>query len=196
MQFSPSRGTSTRWPWCWPTSGGRTPSVPEGSGGSRTGLDVCCTGSWPTRLDHWVRCEQRKGPRPGSNAGACWSSRWTAIPLDVQALGLIAVAIAVTCRILRILATSWGPTMQARRDLSQQGRCGYDEEQLGWKVMGLNLCADKSFPSCQISVKYVYFRRFKYNMKLIHVRDVAIDCFPHACEKWILSLVNKSSAKS
>ena len=28
----------------------------------------------------------------------------------------------------KLLATSWGPTMQAIRGLSLKGRCGYDEE--------------------------------------------------------------------
>ena len=46
------------------------------------------------------------------------------------------VAIAASPRSLSVQATSWGSTMQAGRDLSLHGRCGYDEESPGCKVVG------------------------------------------------------------
>ena len=43
--------------------------------------------------------------------------------------------------------------------------------------------------SSKISVKYVY--PSLYNMKLMHVRHLSFECFPHTNEKCILSLINK-----
>ena len=43
--------------------------------------------------------------------------------------------------------------------------------------------------SSKISVKYVY--PSLSNMKLMHVRHLSFDCFPHTNEKCILSLINK-----
>ena len=46
------------------------------------------------------------------------------------------LTITVAARSPRVLATNWDPTMQAKRGLRLQGRWGgYDEEQLGQKVM-------------------------------------------------------------
>ena len=57
------------------------------------------------------------------------------------------VAIEVAARSPRVMATSWGPTVQDRRGLSLLGRCSYDKEPK-------NLCASKDFTS-KLSVKYV-----------------------------------------
>ena len=56
----------------------------------------------------------------GSIEGACYSSRWTATPLGIQALGLIAGEwkrgyISATAGSRSLLATSWGLTVQARK---------------------------------------------------------------------------------
>ena len=45
----------------------------------------------------------------------------------------------------RVLATSWGLFVQVRKGLSLEGRCGYDEERLGWKVVGSNPGGGKVF---------------------------------------------------
>ena len=47
------------------------------------------------------------------------------------------MAIAAAARSPR--ATCWGPSVQARGGLSLLGGCGYDEEQLGQKVVSLRL---------------------------------------------------------
>ena len=58
-------------------------------------------------------------------------------------------------------------------------------------VVGLNLGASKGF-TWEISIKYVYIFAL-YDMALMHVRDVFLDCFLHACERSILSLINKNA---
>ena len=53
------------------------------------------------------------------------------------------LTITVAARSPRVLATNWGPTMQARRGLS------YDVEQLDQKVIDSNPCDGKvCLPSC------------------------------------------------
>ena len=116
--------------------------------------------------------------KPGSVAGACWSSRWT--PLDVQALDLSGGSLeqwlpfgASRSKTEGALACMEGGAMMKKSD-------GRGFESRYW----------------QNHFEYV---PSSYNMKLMHGRDLFFDCFLHACKRCtILSSVkkmHKASAK-
>ena len=79
--------------------------------------------------------------------------------------------------------------MQASRGLSLLGRRGYDEEQLGWKVVGLNPVASKVF-HLQNLLKYVYLLAFVVEYEV----NAISDCFTQTCERCSLSLINKNGS--
>ena len=89
---------------------------------------------------------------------------------------------AVTARSPWVLATSWGQTVQARRGRRLEGRRGYAQKEVGWKVMGLNVSTGKFFHLQNMSTFYPLL----YNVKFMLGRDVFLGCFPHTCEAWAL----------
>ena len=110
---------------------------------------------WP--LVFWLK---KVGPHPiikTNNVDTSWAPMWELVcqadeqlphwmyTLWVWLLVTETVAISAASRSSRVLATSWGPTLQARRGLSLYGGCCYDEEKLGRKVMGSNPGAGKVF---------------------------------------------------